>query len=106
MGRKFEKRAAKKSREAEKDYIRDLSSRKKDHAAAKPGAGIAGFAALTTSVLESTNAWMFPKPASKQPDKVRFYANSVQSATPTEIAHSLTLEESNRGQQGTKAQRL
>lgn len=61
----MDKRIAKRSREAEKEYVRDLSKKKKDQSNSKPNAIIGGIAALTTSVLETTNAWMFPRQGTK-----------------------------------------
>jgi hypothetical protein len=66
-----EKRDAKRSREAEKEYVRDLANKKKEQSAARTLPVLGGLAALTTSVLESTNAWMFPAQAtSRSRDKV------------------------------------
>ena len=69
VGRKVDKRNAKRSKEAEIEYVRGLSSKKKDEDR-KTGSSVTSFADITTKVLESTNAWMFP-PHLKQKKKVR-----------------------------------
>ena len=71
VGRKVDKRNAKRSKEAEIEYVRGLSSKKKDEDG-KTGSLVTSFADITTKVLESTNAWMFPSHP-KQKRKVSLY---------------------------------
>jgi hypothetical protein len=73
VGKKFEKRAMKRSSEAELEYVRELSTKKKD-LATRPATIVNSVAEVTTNLLESANAWMFPKRVSGTPSrKVRFY---------------------------------
>lgn len=73
VGKKFEKRAMKRSSEAELEYVRELSTKKKD-LATRPATIVNSVAEVTTNLLESANAWMFPKRVSSTPSrKVRFF---------------------------------